>query len=550
MRNRYNWLPVTLWLFATSFAHADIVDTSASVRPDNALIVDIQITTTNNAAKVAVTYQTAGVDPLVSQFTPVSKTGLTTVTVGRLRAEKTYTYVVRAIDEHGAPAGIARGSFTTGSLPAALLKNTYTLKGRTTVPLVIMPQTEPNFAGYVAFDLHSADAPQIVWYYTNPPSTASGKERTDPPTSLVRGRNGNFIGGDAGSDPAPLSADVFYREFTPDGTILSQGPVDCSLTPSQSSPTPKGWVWAQGNDTHEVLAPAADGVERTVLHLGKIVKDPFFEAGVAPQGARLQSGTAIRRWNLATGKDQIVWDPFAFLNPLTDRTDSTTSDPGANSNTRSPIVCSGSSLQIEEWMHANSLQVAPTGEILMGIRHLDTVIAISPQFDGVSWRIGRLGSDFAFPNPSDRFYHQHFVRMLENGNLLLFDNGNGRPASEGGQYSRALELALDWDSMTAEKVWEYRHQLAGDGGSAIYKYSDKVGTAQRLGNGNTIVLFGSDIDPKTLAAKAPQTFTLVEADASPEGAAVATLDIQIPGANSIYRALPVQTLFGEVPGKR
>jgi hypothetical protein len=37
----------------------------------------------------------------------------------------------------------------------------------------------------------------------------------------------------------------------------------------------------------------------------------------------------------------------------------------------------------------------------------------------------------------DRFYHEHFVRMLENGNLLLLDNGDGRPAAEGGLYSRA-----------------------------------------------------------------------------------------------------------------
>jgi hypothetical protein len=204
-------------------------------------------------------------------------------------------------------------------------------------------------------------------------------------------------------------------------------------------------------------------------------------------------------------------------------------------------------LQIEEWMHSNSMQVAPTGVVLMSVRHLDTVIAISPQLDKIVWRIGRFGSDFTFPNPSDRFYHEHYVRMLENGNLLLFDNGDGRPASEGGQYTRALELALDWDSMTATKVWEYRHQVGTSGGVPVYKYADKVGTAQRLENGNTLVLFGADINPTTLAAKTPQTFTLVEADASPEAGALAVLDIQ--GTGVIYRALPVKTIFGEVSGK-
>jgi hypothetical protein len=276
--------------------------------------------------------------------------------------------------------------------------------------------------------------------------------------------------------------------------------------------------------------------------------DPFFEAGLAPQGMRLQSGIGIRRWDPSTGTDKVVWDPFNFLDPLKERTDATNSDPVINSNQRSAFPCSGMSLQIEEWMHGNSLQVAPTGVILMSVRHLDTVIAISPQFDRISWRLGRFGSSFTFPNPSDRFYHEHYVRMLDNGNLLLFDNGDGRPAAEGGQYSRALELALDWNSMTAMKVWEYRHPVATGGAAPVYKYADKVGVAQRLANGNTLVWYGADIDPTTLTAKNPQTLMLVEADASPEAAALAVLDMQIPGNSPVYRALPVETLFGEVPG--
>jgi hypothetical protein len=101
--------------------------------------------------------------------------------------------------------------------------------------------------------------------------------------------------------------------------------------------------------------------------------------------------------------------------------------------------------------------------------------------------------------------------------------------------------------MTASKVWEYRHPVSGSNGSSTYKYADKVGTAQRLENGNTIVLFGADIDPTTLAAKNPQTFTLVEADANSQAGSVAVLDFQMPGANPVYRALPVNSLFGEIP---
>jgi arylsulfotransferase ASST len=542
-------------LLAASRGDADTLSTSAAVRWNNSLIVDIQVTTGGSAAQVFVTYQTEGVDPLVSRLTSVSTTGPTTITIGRLRANRTYTYTVDAIDSHGGPAGTAGGSFTAGSLPPPLLMNTYTLKGRTTAPLVIVPHNQAiagvgTFRGYVGLDLHSSDAPQIVWYYSNAPSAASGVQQVDGIFAIVRERHGDFLFADIGSGNPAIAADAFYRAITSDGTLLEESPAVCNVTPPAASPSPAGWIWGQGNDAHEQLLPGADGLPGTVLHLGKIVKDPFFDAGLAPQGTRLQQGTTIRRWDPSAGTDAVVWDPFNFLNPMTERTDAASSDPGINSNTSSPMPCAGASLQNEEWMHANSLQVAPTGVILMSVRHLDTVIAISPQFDRIAWRIGRFGSDFAFPNPSDKFYHEHFVRMLENGNLLLFDNGDGRPAAEGGQYTRALELALDWSSMTAAKVWEYRHQVGASGGAPAYKYSGAVGSAQRLENGNTLVMFGADTDPTTLLTRNPQTFTVVEADASPEAGALAVLDFQTPGVGpSIYRALPVKTLFGEVPGK-
>jgi hypothetical protein len=347
-----------------------------------------------------------------------------------------------------------------------------------------------------------------------------------------------------------VAADSFFRTITPDGTLVSESPHGCvNITPPASN-APRGWIWAQGNDIHEVLAPGADGVPGTILHLGKVVKDPFFEAGLAPQGTRLQLGTTIRRWDPSMGKDTVVWDPFDFLDPLTERTDASNSDPGINSNSQSPMPCAGNSLTVEEWTHSNSLQVAPTGEIVHSIRHLDTVIAISPQFDGIAWRIGRIHSDFAFPNPNDRFYHQHFARLLDNGNLLLFDNGNGRPANEGGSYSRALELALDWSSMSATKVWQYRHQVLNSDGSAGHKYSDAVGMAERLDDGNTLVLFGRDFDPGAMRVRTPQTFTLVEADTNPDAAPLAVLDMQLPGEPLVYRAVPLKTLFGEVVGRR
>jgi hypothetical protein len=44
--------------------------------------------------------------------------------------------------------------------------------------------------------------------------------------------------------------------------------------------------------------------------------------------------------------------------------------------------------RVEEWTHANSFQVAPTGVVLLAVRHLNTVLAMAPQFDRIVWRIG------------------------------------------------------------------------------------------------------------------------------------------------------------------
>jgi hypothetical protein len=79
--------------------------------------------------------------------------------------------------------------------------NSYTLRGRTTVPLVILPHTQGGFRGYVALDLHSADAPQVVWYYSNAASTATGVLQVDTVQSIVRERNGDFLISDGGTGP-------------------------------------------------------------------------------------------------------------------------------------------------------------------------------------------------------------------------------------------------------------------------------------------------------------------------------------------------------------
>src|ERR1035438_8927663 len=77
-------------LLTASLGYANISSTSATVRPNNSLLVDVQVTTGANVERVSITYQTTGVDSLASRLTQVSSTGSTTITIGRPRAKRAH----------------------------------------------------------------------------------------------------------------------------------------------------------------------------------------------------------------------------------------------------------------------------------------------------------------------------------------------------------------------------------------------------------------------------------------------------------------------------
>ncbi|HEU0021823.1 MAG TPA: aryl-sulfate sulfotransferase, partial [Dehalococcoidia bacterium] len=216
---------------------------------------------------------------------------------------------------------------------------------------------------------------------------------------------------------------------------------------------------------------------------------------------------------------------FDLLDPAIDRTDA--------SNITGGFVwqgCDGQAPGID-WTHSNSIWVAEDGSYIVSVRHLNQVIAIAPDLQSVLWRLGGPGSDFSFPDPNDQFYFQHSAKLLPNGNLLLFDNGNARPEDEGGQYSRALELELDFDNLVARKAWEYRYTPD--------LYAGCCSDVQRLENGNSVLVFGSDPAHESCC----RVFTLVEAGA--QGETVSAIEISSPGKGIQYRAYPLDTINGE-----
>ena len=73
---------------------------------------------------------------------------------------------------------------------------------------------------------------------------------------------------------------------------------------------------------------------------------------------------------------------------------------------------------------------------------------------------------------------QHALNILDNGNLLLFDNGLSRNFKETPSYSRAVEYRIDEKNMTIQQVWEYGKSRGLDMYSPITSDVDVLPTTQ------------------------------------------------------------------------
>ena len=372
-----------------------------TIHPNNNLIMDFEVTT-NVASRVFVEYDRPGVGSFRSDTTELL--ALTrSFSIVRLRPLATYCYQVVAIDEQGRRSRGVRGTFTTGPLPKTLKGDRFTVvEGRPTYPLTLIEHNSDDFAGIVALDQEA----KVVWYYQSGGNGVGALVQDTSDWNLLY------------QSGAPGNRSSVISEITPLGELVSRSPDVCAIS------IPEGSIHLDRSGVHHEILAAVDG---KVLYIARVIADPFNDP------SRLQQADAIRQWDQNTGEDVLLWnsfesltlDPSAALNPFTDR--SVNSDRDA---TRFWPGCKGD-LVTEDWTHTNSIHFGPSGNVIMSIRHLNQVIAISPDFQRVVWRLGGPGSDFTFPNPSDRFYHQHTAREMPNGNIVLFDNGNTRPESEG-----------------------------------------------------------------------------------------------------------------------
>ena len=120
-----------------------------------------------------------------------------------------------------------------------------------------------------------------------------------------------------------------------------------------------------------------------------------------------------------------------------------------------------------EWTHANCINLTPDGDFLVSFRNTSTIGIIGKESGQFLWKWG----------PGE-VWHQHHPTFLDNGNILLFDNGSH---SKGADRSRVIEV----DPKNGEVKWEYTET------PPMAFYSFHISSAERLANGNTLICEGA-----------------------------------------------------------
>jgi hypothetical protein len=393
---------------------------AARVSPENVLSARV-VFSAGDADSVAVAYR-AGNDVRTTRFR-AAKAGTDTIIVLGLRPETDYRFEVVA-RANGLTRSSAEGGFRTASLPAALAN----------VKMVSLAGSPSRHSitgvnGYaVVFDTTGA----IVWYHD---FTATGL----PVGTLMLQPNGNltaFLGASSGWQPIF----GYYSEFTPEGEEVA------------TYSAPPGYYM----DDHDLLLSIDGGAKKAhyftydirtmdLTHIGG-------HASVATAGHQIRRASA--------GGDEFVWDAWGQIG-----VEEWVGDMSMRSTRTST-----------DFDHPNALTFDLAGNYVVSWRNLNQVMAINAMNGAVLWRLGGTKSDLTFvDDPLGGFSKQHAVKILPNGNVLLFDNGSDHNPPQ----SRAVEYRLDFAARTATMVWESRHDPI--------LYAQFVGWVDRLSNGNTWV---------------------------------------------------------------
>jgi len=255
------------------------------------------------------------------------------------------------------------------------------------------------------------------------------------------------------------------------------------------------------------------------------------------------SGSTIVRWDRKSSQVDTVYNLFDFYDPVTDY--------GSCSGRNDSSLCKpprGYSFppggRAEDWTHVNSVERGTQNNYIMSARHLSSVISFHADGSGIQWVLSGEGikpskapnaTVLKYASGGQQQYMEHCARQLDNGNIILFDNGDLREP----QFTRFSEYKIDLETGTATLVWQFQPML-DNATSGLNMYAFHAGSVQRLANGNTVGALSCDNSRVGVNC----SHAVFEADS--QGVEVARTLVPMPATGEFgYRGLPVLTLGGE-----
>ena len=181
-------------------------------------------------------------------------------------------------------------------------------------------------------------------------------------------------------------------------------------------------------------------------------------------------GMKIVEWNQDTGEEVWSWNPFEHF---------TMDDYDVYNGEWYQAYIAG----VFDWMHTNSFHFDEDENVIyVSHRNLSRISKIDYPSGEVIWNMG-LPAEFNLGNENIctdlLFSVQHHIQLLDDGDLLFFDNGNLSKMLLGDDdpTSRIRRIRVIDDSY-CETVWQY--DLPG------YLYGQSAGSVQLLENGSCL----------------------------------------------------------------
>lgn len=404
-----------------------------------------------------------------------------------MRPELTYEVTVSATGEDGAAIDVgAPFEVTSGALPDYFppmeleVDPDRSQEGLTLVSL--KPWSEgteaPNYAVVVDSEGY------VVWYH--PESLGILDVRLLPGGTLLYTRDETVVAEvDMLGRPVRTLAGRVATEIAPErldgrkrvGEDEDVTPIDTDSVHHELGVLPNGNLLLLSTELLEREGPALCGEDADTVTY-EAISDIVVEADP-------DTGEVVHSWSLSD-----VYDPFEKPGDEMCREGQTLAPP----NFFYPDAESA-----RDWTHGNSAVLdEERNALIVSLRNVSTVVALRYEDDASGSAgeiIWELGPDDGLPLDGEPTSYQHAAEVLDNGDILIYDNGNNPPdAAEDAPapVSRAVIYRVDDSSedpseWRAEQVWE--HVLDDDDGEPIF--TEFLGDVDELDNGNVLVTHGA-----------------------------------------------------------